>query len=55
MRQYHDHGKAVQVTILALFAMPWCMGCTLGDALIDGLFLGISEIVGTLISAPFVG
>ena len=45
----------MQFAALAVFTFAWCSGCSLGDALLDGVFLGISETVSTVLSSAFVG
>ena len=55
MRHLQQPFKAMQLTALAVFTFMCCSGCSLGDALLDGVFSGMSETVGTLLSNAFVG
>ncbi len=55
MRHLRQRLKPIQFAALAVFTFICCSGCSLGDALLDGVFLGVSETVGTLLSNAFVG
>ncbi len=55
MRHLRQRFKAMQLAALTVFTFTYCSGCSLGDALLDGVFLGVSETVGTLLSNAFVG
>ena len=55
MRHLRQRFKTVQFAALAVFTFTCCSGCSLGDALIDGVFLGVSDTVGTLLSSALVG
>lgn len=47
--------KTMKFAALAVVTFACCSGCSLGDALLDGAFLGVSETVSTLFNAAFTG
>lgn len=47
--------KAARLVALAVLAFTLGTGCTLGDALLDGVFLGVSETIGVMITSIVVG
>ena len=55
MRHLRQSFNAMQLAALAAFTLTCCSGCSLGDALLDAVFLGVSETVDTLLSNAFVG
>ena len=55
MRFLQRRLKTFQFAVLAGFLVVWCTGCSLADALIDGVFLGISQAVSTALSNAIVG
>ncbi len=55
MRHLRQRFKTMHFAALAVFTFTCCSGCSLGDALLDGVFLGTSETVGTLLSNAFLG
>lgn len=55
MRHLQQRFKAIQLPALAVLIFACSSGCSLGDALLDGVFLGISETVATLLSNALVG
>ena len=55
MRHLRQRFKTMKFAALAVFTLTCCSGCSLGEALIDGAFLGASETVGTLLSNAFLG
>ena len=55
MRHLRQCFKTMRFVGLAVVTLTWCSGCSLTDALIDGVFLGVSQAVGALLSSVFVG
>ncbi|MCH7701359.1 MAG: hypothetical protein IID37_06695 [Planctomycetes bacterium] len=55
MRHLRQRFKAMQLAALSVLILACYSGCSLGDALIDGVFLGVSDTVGTLLSSALVG
>jgi len=55
MRYLSSGSKAMQFTAFVVFTFACCLGCGLGDALLDGVFLGVSETAGALLSNALAG
>ncbi len=55
MRQLHRYYKTMQFVMMAVLTLACCTGCTIVDALLDGVFLGFSEAVSALVSATLGG
>jgi len=49
MQRIRKDVKVASSAVLALLACMFCSGCSLGSALKDGVFLGVSEIVSQFV------
>jgi hypothetical protein len=49
MQRFRKDVKVALSAVLALLICTFCSGCSLGSALKDGAFLGLSEIVSQFV------
>jgi hypothetical protein len=55
MKLRFPHGRRAALAVSAVLLLGFSTGCQAGDAVLDGVFGGISDTVATVLSSMLLG